>query len=860
MARLRVIVPAVAIVLGSVVNAAPARTLPTSAAASIGFETPTVVDPIHTNGEPDIAIDPQGRVFVSGPTGTGTQRSTWFGSVDGGHSFRVMAQKTPPDPVISTAAPAPGGGDTDINFDRTGKQYFADLYALACLRVAVTGPINSGAADQENVFPGGCAGIPGADRQWLAVFDPPPGTSRSPYTGQRPLIYLEYNNAVGPGPNGGAQWNKSLDGLAYTNATADEIPSTGPGVGYSPFGPDGYPAIDQVTGKVFQAAGCTIASGCLSNGIYLNIGTPDSSGILHFLDATGTGQDLTKLIKIADTPTGSPDTLFSVVSMDSARNLIAVWCISSSDPMKRQVFVSASSAASGWAAWTSPKQVSDGSLATGDAVNVFPWLKAGGAGRADAVWYGSGPGTNGLASDPSIKSGQSWNVFMNQIVFPVDSTGAVVTASGPSTSLVKVTPHPMHYDDICLTGTNCILSTGNRNLADFFVVTIDRTGAAEIVYDDTSNGLVQAPNPCTAQAVDHCGAGVITVARQSSGMGLFGTAVSGPSDAPIGGLGDPARDALFPVIGGPNQRGMDIRASSLQLSPDGQTLNVTMQVVDLSRPDLTAPAITGSTNLQYVTRWQMGNTIYYAAMENTPTNQPSFYAGAAQSIDLCSVSACFPHVLTYPEPGAGTFTGKTESGTIVCPASPSGDNPCTLTVKVRVADVGGPTASSLLEEVGGYALAAAIQEGAETNATAQSDTVPLEIDGVCCYNFKASVQNGGPGPCHEGDGEGDMSDGRGGTAHVRFDADACEDGNPESIQENDSKTGDNFQSDRMTAVSYNDALSNVTILGTGTHNGSPVSFTLVAVNGAAGIGSYSLVLSDGYSVNGTLLNGSIQLQ
>ncbi|HEY4845791.1 MAG TPA: hypothetical protein VII89_08865, partial [Candidatus Dormibacteraeota bacterium] len=142
----------------------------------------------------------------------------------------------------------------------------------------------------------------------------------------------------------------------------------------------------------------------------------------------------------------------------------------------------------------------------------------------------------------------------------------------------------------------------------------------------------------------------------------------------------------------------------------------------------------------------------------------------------------------------------------------------------------------------------------------QSDTVPLEIDGVCCYNFKASVQNGGPGPCHEGDGEGDMSDGRGGTAHVRFDADACEDGNPESIQENDSKTGDNFQSDRMTAVSYNDALSNVTILGTGTHNGSPVSFTLVAVNGAAGIGSYSLVLSDGYSVNGTLLNGSIQLQ
>jgi len=49
----------------------------------------------------------------------------------------------------------------------------------------------------------------------------------------------------------------------------------------------------------------------------------------------------------------------------------------------------------------------------------------------------------------------------------------------------------MHYNDICLAGSGCIASQGNRNLADFFAVTIDHTGAAEIVYDDTSNGLAQ---------------------------------------------------------------------------------------------------------------------------------------------------------------------------------------------------------------------------------------------------------------------------------------------------------------------------------------------------------------------------------
>jgi hypothetical protein len=50
------------------------------------------------------------------------------------------------------------------------------------------------------------------------------------------------------------------------------------------------------------------------------------------------------------------------------------------------------------------------------------------------------------------------------------------------------------------------------------VITIDHTGAAEIVYDDTSNGLVQPGfTPDNQQLVDHAGAGVITVARQSSG-------------------------------------------------------------------------------------------------------------------------------------------------------------------------------------------------------------------------------------------------------------------------------------------------------------------------------------------------------
>src|SRR6202022_1828959 len=561
---------------------------------------------------------------------------------------------TPPT-ALSGTIDAPGGGDTDIAFDRNSKQYFSDLYALTCLGPAPTN--HGGPPANQQVYPAGCPGVPGADRQWLAVFDPSPAqrtSTKSAYLkagGPTPLIYMEYNNLTN-----GAHWVKSNTsvvpgdpGLTYQDATnGDTSPCSDPNRNtgfYVPFGADGHPSIDQVTGNVFQAEFGPPVNGKAS--ILLNIGTPDASGNLTFLDAPSTDPcgDQSKLITVA---TGVPDDSgdaanFVVSAIDSASNIYVAWVGKSNNPALRQAFVAAASPASGYHNWTTV-QVSDASVATGDAANVFPWVAAGGPGRSDVVWYGANQSSN-----PSTNNGQAWNVFLAQAVFKTDQSGNVLAAT-PTISLVKASPHPSHYESICLAGTACIASQGNRNLADFFAVTIDGTGAAEIVYDDTSNGLVQPGfTPANAQLVDHAGAPLVTVVRQSGGIGLYGKAVSGPSNTPVGGLADPAGDGLYPVIGGINQRGMDIRSSALRLSPDGKTLTVSMQVVDLRNPGLTAPAL-AATNLQYLTRWQMGDTIYYAAMESTAANRPIFYAGKANSVDLCSVSACFPHVLTYPEP------------------------------------------------------------------------------------------------------------------------------------------------------------------------------------------------------------------
>ena len=725
---------------------------PTGAAAKVStaitFATPMVMDPNHSVGEPTIVHSPaaDGTVYASGPWGTGTQRSIWDASLDGGETFRLVGQCAPqsgevateclpPTAVLGSPNP-PGGGDTDQRLDHNGKDYFADLWALACDRVATT--VDHGATALQNAY--GCnsptvspASRPdGSDRQWLSVFDPQLTgvTSTAPDRSLAPLAYMEYNNLQTTQANP-AYWVKSTDGLNYAPANSDN----------GNFGSDGYPALDQVTGKVFEASGC--GSG---NALCLNIGTPvDASGNLCFLDdpasitiggapvncPVGPG-----LITIASGLAGDPDLLFPVASMDAGRNLHVTFAVSGSvsgTTSTYQVFTTVASAATNWTQWATPVQVS----LPPSNVNVFPWMVSGGAGRSDSVWYGTNSFTN-----PSTNGGQAWNVYMSQVVWPVNTTGGV-TLAAPTVTMVQVSPHPMHYNSICLLGTGCITAQGDRNLADFFTVTLDHNGAAQVEYDDTSNGLLQPGFTPTSGLADHPGAPVVTIAQQNGGAGLFGTSVTGlsnePTNAPTSGMSDASGDALYPVIGGSNVPGLDFTGNGLSLSKKG-AFTVTMKVADVSAAGVAAAStkVTGAGFLQYVTRWQMGNTIYYAMMETTPALAAAgtyqFYAGRAQSIDLCSVSACDPHVIFYPEtPAAGA---NTETGNVSCPLAPSASNPCTVTINVAVADVSAPTTSSLLEEVGSYAFGAARQQAAVTNPQAEADELPLEVDGICCFNFR----------------------------------------------------------------------------------------------------------------------------
>lgn len=668
----------------------------------ITFDVPRIVDPIHTYGEPDIKVAPNGDIHVSGPAGTGTQHSFWNISKDDGDSFRVVQglnRNNLPGPIVDKSSLGPGGGDTEIAISRNNKVFYSDLWALTCFTAATTS--DSGKTIDSN--PVGCSHL-GADRQWMSIFDPVDrSASSSAYTGPVPLNYQAYTRE----PNGDVQVDKTTNGILYTSAG-----------GYGTSGDfrnaDGNIVVDQSTGKVLAI---TTHNPTDPNkfGLGLAIGTPDAAGNLTYTQQV-----------ITDDLQGSEHVLFPVLAEDTARNMYAVWPqdanttfdsnfnASADCPGTKEfcfhIYYSWASAEDGWTKWSAPKQLDQSPSLT----SIFPWVAAGGPGIIDVVWYGSDQ-----RLDPSSHNGQNWDAYMSQIV------GANTAA--PTLTQGRVSPHPMHHDDICLQGTACIFFSGDRNLADFFQVAIDAEGRARVVYDDTSNELKQENFP---DDLDHAGAPIVNVARQSTGVNAWTGMPLQPlgSNLPMSGVTDPKGDALVnKPLGGVNEDGVDIEAVGLDVEGDNLVVSITTFGDSLS----TAAQRSSFGFAQLVARWQLGTTLHYAGVEASATGAGlTYYGGKTKSIDLCSVSACAPHVLLYPAPPAGGISAQ---------GSTSPGNSLVYKIKVPLAAMG-MDANSLLEQVMAFATLSAKSVSLPiTNAEADADSLPLEVEATKTFNFKLSA-------------------------------------------------------------------------------------------------------------------------
>src|SRR3989442_10852821 len=379
---------------------------------------------------------------------------------------------------------------------------------------------------------------------------------------------------------------------------------------------------------------------------------------LYVAKSTDGGGTWTRL-KVADLPkTVDPAQIFVQMAIDRAGNLYYNWSqarnVTSSGEGEQDIYYTFST--DGGVHWAAPIDL------TGSANDsaIFSWMVAGDAGRVDLVYYKSNSGANS-----NVNVGQVWNVYFAQ------SMNALNT--GANFSSVQVSAEPNHLGGICTGGLSC---SGDRDLLDFFTVDVDHLGAAHIVYSDDH----QRRNTDTRDKLT----------RQLSGNSIFKDQnITLMSSWPIRdhSVSDRAGD-VFDGNGLPKGScaGMDLLGASSSRTNDLLTVTLTLN----SAPSAGKAIVCGTGGVTGgiwgAEFWAAasgddggadGGNTFYVAYRDAPPDPAAVEAGRMDDVNATVTSTEFHRT------DAGT--PATPSGTCFSSTPPS---PCTLTISVRLSDLG----------------------------------------------------------------------------------------------------------------------------------------------------------------------------
>jgi len=115
--------------------------------------------------------------------------------------------------------------------------------------------------------------------------------------------------------------------------------------------------------------------------------------------------------------------------------------------------------------WLSPVKVNAGA---DTSYAIMPWIVAGSPGVVDITWYG--------ANIQDSTQAANWHVYFAQ------TTNAM--SASPLFAQNQAVAQVVHNQDICLKGGAC---GGNRDLAEYYSITLDPDGNANIAFTDDLN-------------------------------------------------------------------------------------------------------------------------------------------------------------------------------------------------------------------------------------------------------------------------------------------------------------------------------------------------------------------------------------
>ncbi len=651
---------------------------------AIGFGPTTVVDDQRAAGEPDVKICGPTDMwsygncgldnpYSSAPWGFSTTTSYIWRSEDQARTFKLV----PSNNTTGKPDACPGGGDTDLAVSPGTTQAtdfldFIDLQALTNFSDGISS--NGGQSWTCNAASSFATAV---DRQWFGVYKNPAGAPGH-VGGNGSIVYLDYDIAAGsatpvcatdPQANGNAfVIQKSTDGgLTYGPVTVVDCND----------GIAGNIQVNQTTGHVF-ALHTAYSSPTQANS--------DQVTVNRSTDLGTTWQRI-KVFSCGGTCTVAQD--FAVLAIDKAGNLYAVWSqapIDSAGNITGPSHIFYAYSTNDGLTWSGAHQVDHGTT----NVNVFPWVAAGNSGAIDVVWYGTTKAASATGWDPGSQT-SNWFPYLSQ---SLNANTATSSFSAPT----AVSQHPNHNGGICTMGIGCTTG-GDRSLADFFQVDVNKKGGADVVWADTSNNGSNNANQ----------AALIDEARQISGPTLFGTTLSGSlsfctTASAVNCQTDQTGDAKYEANGviGANQPKLDIVGSKVTLDPTNHTrLRVQLRVANLSSLPNATDGILGGPFVDYLTSWNYhvpGQTqanfdstgnIYYAYLEvNTATGATTAYDG-----NTCSIATTHPKYLVYP--GQHSIASSIERSANL------------ITLFVPLTDVGNPPANATLFSVTAHTVSQA---------------------------------------------------------------------------------------------------------------------------------------------------------
>ncbi len=330
--------------------------------------------------------------------------------------------------------------------------------------------------------------------------------------------------------------------------------------------------------------------------------------------------------------------LFPVIAVDNAGGLYAAW----SDTYRIQYATSKD----GGATWSKTYQINtDNRGVTPDAgrADIFPWIAGGGTGKLDVVWYhGEGGNTSfyrNPGTDDATNGTTTWTVAFAQLFNATNVNRAGAAAPTVKAYTTAATP-PIHKGSICNNGTLCDVPgfTGDRTLLDFFQVSVDSVGRANIAY---ANDYATPGTASTTYTRQNGGLSALTGARLSTTSFVplaipQGTSCPGPQVVDFSGDAHGSAQVGADVQ---NVETFDILNMGLA-TPDLTHLAVTMTLKNLSE----TPAA-GTVSSLWFGYFAIGATTYYV---EASTNGPG-----AQSYSVGTFSG---GTLTATGTPGGTFT------------------------------------------------------------------------------------------------------------------------------------------------------------------------------------------------------------